>query len=108
MQDHVSALAYSHDGATIVRPHGAMDIARRDELSASLRQCTGDVVVDLSDVDFLDATCLAVLLAKRAHLVEHGGTLRLREPHGIVSRMLEAAGVATWIVEDDASGLRPA
>jgi anti-anti-sigma factor len=108
MQDQMSALAYARNGVTIVRPRGAMDLARRDELSASLGKCTGDVVVDLSDVDFLDATCLGVLIAEHARLVEHGGMLRVREPHGIVSRLLEAAGVATWIVEAEASRLRPA
>ena len=100
MQDRSPALTHSRDGVTIVRPRGAMDLATRAELRASLSRCTGDVVVDLSEVEFLDVTCLAVLLAEEARLMEQGGTLRLREPHAIVSRMLEAVGVATWIVDD--------
>jgi anti-anti-sigma factor len=108
MQDRLPPLAHSRNGVTVVRPTGDMDLTAREELRASLRCCTGDVVVDLSEVAFLDASCLAVIVAERTRLTEHGGTLRLREPHGIVSIVVAAAGLTTWITDDDGPTLRPA
>jgi len=106
MQDRLPTRAHSDDGATIVRPRGEIDLASRDELRAALRQCSGDVVVDLSEVVFLDATCVAVLVAEHARLTEHGGSLRLREPRASVSRTLAAAGLASWI-DRDAGAMSP-
>jgi anti-anti-sigma factor len=106
MQNRVPAQAYPREAPTVVRPRGELDVAARDELRASLRQCTGDVVVDLSEVAFLDASCLGVLVTERTRVMGHGGTLRLREPHGIVSIVLAAAGLTAW-VDDDPARPRP-
>jgi anti-anti-sigma factor len=83
-----------------VSPCGEMDLATRDELRASLHRCTGDVVVDLSEVEFLDASCLGVLVAEHTRLTQDGGTLRLCEPQGLVTRVLEITGLVAWIVEN--------
>jgi anti-anti-sigma factor len=100
MEDRLPTPAHSDNGATTVRPRGEIDLASRDELRAALQRCNGDVVVDLSEVVFLDATCVAVLVAERTRLTERGGSLRLREPNASVSRILAATGLASWIDHD--------
>lgn len=69
------------DGFHIVELHRELDLSTaatiRDELLAVLHQRGPCVVLDLSDVDFMDSTGLSVLLAteRRARLL--GGVLRL-------------------------------
>jgi len=61
-----------------------------------------DVGNATTEVAFLDASCLGVLVTERTRVMGHGGTLRLREPHGIVSIVLAAAGLTAWVDDDPA------
>ena len=101
MQDRSRAPVHSRDGATIVKPRGELDVASRFELLASLRRCDGDVIVDLSEVALLDASCIGVLASERTRLTRRGGTLMSREPDGIVCTVLEVVGLTSWIADDD-------
>ena len=65
------------DGTTIVRLAGELDLARVPELTDALTPATGRLVVDLSEVTFLDSTTLALLVKEHRRLEHAGGELVL-------------------------------
>lgn len=80
-------------GELVIKLDGEIDIANVGELGvavdALLDGAVGAVVFDLSELEFLDSSGIAVLLraARRAPSV------RLRRPRRVVRRVLEAAGL---------------
>jgi anti-sigma B factor antagonist len=85
------------DGYAIVTISGEIDIARapalREQLIGLLRPGASRLVVDLSGVNFCDASGLAVLVgvARRVGLL--GGVLRLAAPTPLVSTVLRLTGL---------------
>lgn len=86
-------------GARVVTAVGEVDVSTAPEL----RQCLRDqpdgaiVVVDLSDVTFLDSTGLGVLVAalKRVRDGVDGGELHLVVNRPQVTKVLEVTGLST-------------
>ena len=86
----------SRSGRTItVTLSGELDIATGGELQARLATVVHDepaprrVVLDLSDLAFVDASGIGVLLAARRDLASRGGELVLRRPSRLVRRVLD-------------------
>jgi len=90
LQPHLSGTA---NPALTVHLAGDLDLSTRDTASALLGQVQSlrvqSVVLDLSEVTFLDCVGLAVLLAARAGL---GDRLRLRALSAPVARLLTLTG----------------
>lgn len=85
-------------GRIRLRVVGDVDLATADTLADALLRAvqgaTGPVEVDLSDVGFLDARGVAVLVRAGAAAGTHGGVLRLLSPRPPVRRVLELTRVA--------------
>ena len=64
------------------------------DLEAAIRESVGALVVDLTDVSFIDSSGLQVLLRARALLGRADRALVLICPHGRVRRVFELAGVS--------------
>lgn len=77
--------------------HTAPDF--REELAEGLRRSEADpdpspeVVVDLSQVTFLDSTGIRALIDAEQALTRRGGHLVVCGAHGVVRRCLEVTGV---------------
>jgi anti-sigma B factor antagonist len=93
--DHASfAIAQRGD---VVLLSGEMDLAARDELHVCLDGVDapdGRLVVDLTEVSFIDSSGIEALCSARRRLARDGGTVVLRGPSAIVMRALEVTGVA--------------
>ena len=78
------------DGLAVTTVRGEIDMASADELSAALDDVAAEerVVVDLSGVDFMDSSGLAVLLRQSMRRRNAGGALQIRRPSAPVSRLL--------------------
>jgi anti-sigma B factor antagonist len=87
----------TEDSVTSVAASGELDLAARDALRAALAPLTGNVVLDLGQVTFLDSSCIGVLAGAGQRLQERGGNLRLRSPADVPRRALEITGLETWI-----------
>ncbi|HEX9504734.1 MAG TPA: STAS domain-containing protein [Acidimicrobiia bacterium] len=91
-------IALEHQaGATIVIATGEIDMATAPELRAGLAETTGDVIIDLAAVEFLDSSGIGVLVAAGNRLAAAGGSLALRAPRPPVRRVLEIVGLVDWI-----------
>jgi anti-sigma B factor antagonist len=62
--------------ATLVVPHGELDLAAAPELAAVLAAQSGPVTVDLRHLSFIDASGLRILLEAEAASRQDGKNLR--------------------------------
>ena len=80
---------------------GELDVASADGLANSLVELAGStVVVDLSDLTFMDSCGIGALVRARNRIRDGGlGELVLARPTVIVQKALEIVGLGEWIVE---------
>lgn len=92
-RDLLTFSASARKGYTLVSLDGEADVTVRDRLHAALTaQATAGtphLVVDLSRLSFLDASCLQVLRRVSRMAEEAGGSLVLAAPQPIVARVME-------------------
>jgi anti-anti-sigma factor len=73
---------------------GEIDVANADRLLTTLRRVaseqTGEVVVDCTELTFIDAGGIRALVLVHHALAEHGRELRLEHPPPLLTRMLQA------------------
>jgi anti-anti-sigma factor len=85
----------------LVALHGELDVLSADWLTDALVEVAGStVVVDLSDLTFMDCSGIDALMVTRNRILVKGlGELVLTRPSAIVRRALEIVGLNGWIVE---------
>jgi anti-sigma B factor antagonist len=97
------------DGTTtVLRLAGELDLATADVLRFHLRQLLAGpaedgvhrLVVDLGGLDFIDVSGLNALLEARSQLTALDGSLALRRPRPMVTRMLSLLGVEDQLLVD--------
>jgi anti-anti-sigma factor len=89
-----------HGTATVVRVTGEIDLLTAPDLGAELAHAielgrAGDrtVVVDLTEVTFMDSSCVHVLLNGGALAERVGVRLVVRKPQGAASMALDICGL---------------
>jgi anti-sigma B factor antagonist len=84
------------NGATIVRLAGELDLYNAQSVREALLACTEEspdrLVVDLSDVNFIDSTALGVLIEARTRMANRRSFL-LASPGLETRRALEISGL---------------
>lgn len=97
---HEGIFAAEVDAQGVVHVHGEVDQATAPELEAAIEKAmtagTGDLVIDLSDVSFLDSGGMNVFVRCAKPLGHAGRQLILREPQPAVRRALEIGGIGTF------------
>ena len=86
----------SVDGATIVL-RGHFDVRSTAQVRAAVYSTPGDLVVDLTDVQALDATALKVLAAASHALERQGRSLILRGCSPALRRVFALTRLRRWI-----------
>lgn len=86
------------EGDTVIfRLRGSFDIATAPSVRAALTAASGDgkhaIVVDLTNVEFLDSTGLGALIGGHRRASENGGQVRLAVADGPISRLLNITGL---------------
>ena len=83
------------DGYELLSVEGELDIATAPRMIAAINEAVADVaaplVVDLSDVVFMDSTGLALLMNARRRVVRLGQGFAIVCPGGPISRVFEIA-----------------
>ena len=84
-----------HDSAVVLRLGGELDLYNADEVRTALGLAidggTARIVVDMSEVEFVDSTALGVLIEARSKLGENG--LLIAAPQIETRRTLEVSGL---------------
>jgi anti-sigma B factor antagonist len=98
--DELSIDLKSEDGGTLVfKLRGSLDIATaptvRAALSERAEKGNHDLIVDLTQLEFLDSTGLGVLIGAHRRAAEHGGSFRLIVHEGPILRLLNITGLVT-------------
>jgi anti-sigma B factor antagonist len=92
-------------GATVAYIRGEVDMATCERLRDSIEPYLGPrqtVILDLSEVAFMDSSMLNLLVRARGRLTEDGGSLMLRNPSEAARRLL-----AIWEMSDLLEAARP-
>jgi anti-sigma B factor antagonist len=92
----VVRVTYDPDEVTI-QPVGEVDMASAPFLDAELRRVEADgdenVVVDLSELDFIDSTGIRTLVLADGRLRDRSRSLQVRRGTGHVARAMEVSGI---------------
>lgn len=77
---------------------GELDMDTAEGLSDWLIASSGStVVVDLSEVTFMDSSGISAIVVAQNHMAEHGHCLVLTRPRPFIRRTLELVGLDSWI-----------
>ena len=83
------------DGYELLTVEGELDIATAPRMIAALNEAVGDIirplVVDLSNVVFMDSTGLALLINARRRVVRRKQGFAIVCPNGPIARVFEIA-----------------
>jgi anti-sigma B factor antagonist len=97
-------------GEHVVRVRGELDAATaaalQSELADTVAQAEGRIVIDLTEVPFVDSSGLGALVAVRKRALDGGTPVVLRAPHDRVRMLLEVTGLAGKVF--DVEGAAPA
>jgi anti-anti-sigma factor len=81
-----------HDSYVVLELAGEADVTSMTTLESLLRDETrkepGLLIIDLSELSFMDSSALQVILRAHRALAANGGVLALVNPHHIVARIL--------------------
>ncbi|HEX5097295.1 MAG TPA: STAS domain-containing protein, partial [Acidimicrobiia bacterium] len=71
-----------------------------DQIARLMTEGTSDIVLDLSQTEFLDSSGLRAILTAQRKLTEQHGKLTLRAPSEPVTRLLEITGLTDNFATD--------
>jgi anti-sigma B factor antagonist len=94
-------------GTTVAHIRGEVDMATCERLRDSIEPYLGPrqtVILDLSDITFMDSSMLHLLVQARGRLTEDGGSLVLRNPSDAARRLLEISEMSDLL---EAAGREP-
>jgi|SRR5580704_17342935 anti-sigma B factor antagonist len=87
----------SEPGVPVLLVRGEIDVASAPEFHASLSDLIGQgpeiIIVDMSDVSFIDSTGLGVLVGAEKQMRDAGQALRLVVTQPQIIRLLELTGL---------------
>ncbi len=96
--DELSIDLKTEDSGTLIfKLRGSLDLATAPTVRAALTEATEkgnhDLIVDLTQLEFLDSTGLGVLIGAHRRAAERGGSFRLIVADGPISRLLNITGL---------------
>jgi anti-anti-sigma factor len=108
MSNELSITLAAHDRALVLRPSGQLDIEGAPILKQALQHVDPDVrtiVIDLSEVTFIDSTALSVLIGFQQQL-DPPAVLRLRNLTDAARRLIDLTGLdRTFQIDDEQTPL---
>ena len=87
---------------TIVRIGGELDVATAPALVEVLNVANGDIIVDLSELSFLDARGLAVFAHAHGRAAQRGDRLTVVNATGLARRVFELTALSHLLSGSDA------
>jgi anti-anti-sigma factor len=94
--ERLSVAVEHHKDRMLVRVRGELDMSTASLLANTLGAANSEIVIDLADLTFLDASGLSVLAQAGERAEEHGDRL------AIVNAMFQLTGLEHLLSESDA------
>ena len=96
LQPHFQVDVVEQGSGTILALSGELDVASSPALEAELERAAGSklIVVDLTELEFIDSTGLSVLVKAHQKSLENGSGFALVRGTGQVQRLLGLTGMA--------------
>jgi anti-sigma B factor antagonist len=95
--DELNIHLKTEGGTLVFTLRGSMDLATAPTVRAALSEAAEkgghDIIVDLTQLEFLDSTGLGVMIGAHRRAVEQNGSLRLIVSEGPISRLLNISGL---------------
>ena len=89
------------EGEVVVRLRGEIDLSNADAVEAEFRRVaraeSGALIIDVSELQFIDSTGIAMLL----NAVAGAESVAVRNPSPILRRMIDVAGLAPVLPIED-------
>lgn len=85
------------DQSFVLEVHGEVDLSNAEQLRAAAHRLTGHagpLVIDLTDLAFIDSSGIHALVSAQANAIEANIPLTLTPPRGQALRAFEIAGLA--------------
>ncbi len=98
-QDDLSIDLKTEEGGEVLifKLRGSLDLATTPTVRAALLEATEkgkrDLIVDLTQLEFLDSTGLGALIGAHRRATERGGSVRLIVNEGPIARLLNITGL---------------
>jgi anti-sigma B factor antagonist len=89
----LSIVVEQQDNGMLIRLQGELDIVTAPLLAEKLNEANSEIVVDLADLGFLDASGLGTLASASARAERHGDHLVVINPDPLKQRMFELTGL---------------
>ncbi len=89
--------------ATVIHVRGEIDMDTAEHLRDAIEPHLGPrqtIVLDFSEVVFMDSACIRVLVQARGTLTADGGSLVLRNPSAVAHRLLSIVGAEDLLQAD--------
>ncbi|HEY6474731.1 MAG TPA: STAS domain-containing protein [Acidimicrobiales bacterium] len=106
--DIFGVTSYAFDGGRVFSLRGELDASTVPGLAEQLISDAGSLVVlDLSQLTFIDSSGLGAIHAARQRVINDGGILVVCRPNPTVHRVLEITGLDIWVADWDAAWSKP-
>lgn len=105
MSEDFSTEVTTEGTQTVIHVHGEIDVATCERLRDAIEPHMGPkqtIILDFSEVRFMDSACLRVLIQARGTLTADGGSLVLRNPSEMTRRILTITQ-AQFLLDTDAA-----
>lgn len=81
----------------VYKLRGSLDLSTSPSVRAALMEAAGegthDIIVDLTNLEFIDSTGLGALIGAHRRALEHQGKVRLAVGDGPIGRLLNITGL---------------
>jgi anti-sigma B factor antagonist len=98
----LSLVVEQHDDRTIVRLSGELDLVTAPGFADALRSANSEIVIDCSDLRFLDASGLGVLAQASERAERDGHSLMVVNARPLAQRVFEVTGLGHLLAGTDA------
>lgn len=97
-----------HESETLITVEGELDLSTRPllqlRINGVLADAEGEVLLDLADVTYIEASDLSNILSARSTLVAQGRVLRVTHVSPQVSRLFELCGATHLLADQEPRG----
>jgi anti-anti-sigma factor len=98
--DSIGVTSHEIEGGRVFVLSGELDVKTSQGLADRLTGSPGSLVVlDLSQLTFMDSSGIGAIHTARRISIKDGGTLVVCRPSPLVHRVLEITGLDTWITD---------